>query len=205
MEIRRHGGQVLFGKDVRSAARDEVRTSTGEVFYADAVVLAPGVWGNDQLLKDAPPLQLLRPARGAMAPVSLPAPLKANLRGPGFYLARRSGDDVVLGATLEFDSFKRFADASSVAGLFKAAEEHLPGVVKPHVERRPWAGVRPMSPDWAPFIGPCANGVYVACGHSRNGWLLAPVTAEILCAYVFEQALSPLWSAFHPERHSAKS
>jgi glycine/D-amino acid oxidase-like deaminating enzyme len=42
--------------------------------------------------------------------------------------------------------------------------------------------------------------VLIAAGHSRNGWLLAPVTAEIICAEIFGWKLSPLWQAFRPER-----
>ena len=199
MEARRHGAMLEFGKDVRSISRSTARTVQGEVFGADVVLVTPGVWAHDQLLENVPTLKHLRPARGAIAPVRVEGKLKANVRGPGFYLARRGESDVVLGATMEFDSFRRAANEQEVAGLFAAAEKYFPGMVTPLPDHRPWAGVRPMSPDWAPLIGPNEKGVLVACGHSRNGWLLAPITAEIICAYVLGEDVPQLWAAFHPD------
>ena len=44
-----------------------------------------------------------------------------------------------------------------------------------------WSGVRPGTPDEAPFIGETATpGLFVATGHYRNGILLAPITARII-------------------------
>jgi glycine/D-amino acid oxidase-like deaminating enzyme len=45
-----------------------------------------------------------------------------------------------------------------------------------------------------------SNGILVAAGHSRNGWVLAPITAEIITAYVFGAELSPAWAALSPQR-----
>jgi glycine oxidase len=56
-----------------------------------------------------------------------------------------------------------------------------------------------MSPDWAPMIG-TGGECLVAAGHSRNGWLLAPITAEIISAFVFGDPIGPLWAAFAPDR-----
>jgi glycine oxidase len=200
MEAHRHGVAVHFRHDVKSVAPGKVEVWDGPDFSADHVVLAPGAWANDALRAAAPPLKTLRPAKGCLAPVMLERELAANVRAPDFYLARRHDNDVVLGATMQFDNFSRTPDMEAVAGLFAAAEKMLPGQVKPREGVRPWAGVRPMSPDWAPLIGRCDTGVLIAAGHSRNGWLLAPVTAEIICAEIFGWKLSPLWQAFRPER-----
>jgi glycine oxidase len=40
----------------------------------------------------------------------------------------------------------------------------------------------------------------VAAGHSRNGWLLAPITAEIITAYVFGAEIPTEWAALSPAR-----
>lgn len=200
MEAHRHGVAIHFRHDVKSVEPNKVEVWDGPDFTADHVVLAPGAWANDALRAAAPPLERLRPAKGCLAPVTLQRELAVNVRAPGFYLARRYDHDVVLGATMEFDNFSRAPDMEGVARLFAAAEALLPGQVKPREGVRPWAGVRPMSPDWAPLIGRCDSGVLIAAGHSRNGWLLAPVTAEIICATIFGWKLSPLWQAFHPER-----
>jgi glycine oxidase len=200
MELHYRGARVLFNHDVEAVTANEARIWDGPTFNADHVLLCPGAWASDNLIAAAPPLKHLRPANGVMVPVATGGELRANIRGHGFYLARRRGDDVVLGSTMQFDSFSRAPDPESVASLFAAADAALPGQVRPHAEARPWAGVRPMSPDWAPMIGKCETGVLIAAGHSRNGWLLAPITAEIVCAHVFGRAVPDLWSAFSPDR-----
>ena len=65
-------------------------------------------------------------------------------------------------------------------------------------------GIRPMSPDGWPMIGPTGEGVLVAAGHSRDGWLMAPITAEIITAYVFGAEIQPDWAALSPERFETK-
>ena len=129
--------------------------------------------------------------------MSLKKPLAPNLRAPGFYLASRR-EEVVLGATMEMDRFDRAIERAQIEQLHAAAEALLPGEVK--LSENAWAGVRPMSPDGWPLIGPTGEGVLVASGHSRNGWLLAPVTAEIITAYVFGAKIPPAWEALSPQR-----
>ena len=202
MDARRHGVQVLFGHDVDAVEADGVTVFDHGRFEADVVLLAPGPWASDQMARTAPALKHIRPARGHIAPVSLERPLNANVHGEGFYLARRGESDVVLGATMEFDRYERHVDPAQVAELLAAAARALPGEVRLREGANAWVGVRPMSPDWAPMIGP-SGPVLVACGHSRNGWLLAPISAEMICAHVFGDALPPLWAAFTPDRFEA--
>jgi glycine oxidase len=82
--------------------------------------------------------------------------------------------------------------------LEAAAGRLLPGEVK--LTGKVWTGIRPMSPDGWPMIGPTPEGIYIAAGHSRDGWLMAPITAEIITAYVFGQEIPPEWAALSPER-----
>ncbi len=45
-----------------------------------------------------------------------------------------------------------------------------------------WAGLRPGSPEGIPFIGPLASfdGLWLNCGHYRNGLVLAPASCQLL-------------------------
>jgi glycine oxidase len=52
-----------------------------------------------------------------------------------------------------------------------------------------WSGFRPTSDDDAPIIDTLAPGLVVATGHHRNGYLLAPATADAVAALVVEGAL----------------
>jgi len=195
-EARRLGVALRHDQDVERVTPHSVHTFTGEDYEADSVLLAPGVWASDAIASAAPALKRIRPAKGHLVSVRLAKPLKANLHAPGFYLARRR-EDVVLGASVQLDRYDKQTEAAEVEKLLAAAEAVAPGAVKP--AGRAWTGVRPMSPDGWPMVGR-SNGVLVAGGHSRNGWGLAPITAEIVTAYVFGLPIPPAWAALAPQR-----
>ncbi|MCX7358318.1 MAG: FAD-dependent oxidoreductase [Alphaproteobacteria bacterium] len=187
----------FYDTDVWEVTATSAATHEGKVFEADMVVLAPGVWANEGMMKAAPALKHVRAGKGMVAAVELETRLKPNLRAGDFYLAQRR-DDTVIGATLELDKFDRKVDRTKIADLHAAADRLLPEEVK--LTERAWAGIRPMSPDGWPLIGPNSDGVMLAAGHSRDGWLMAPITAEIITAYVFGNEIPPAWAALSPER-----
>lgn len=186
-----------YDTDVAGLTPTSVTTHEGRVFEADAVVLAPGAWATDKIMNIAPGLKHIRAGKGMLAEVEFERTLGPNLRAGAFYLAQRR-DDAVLGATLEYDRFDKKVDRAKLVELHAAAERMLPGEVK--LTERAWAGIRPMSPDGWPMIGPTGDGVLLAAGHSRDGWLMAPITAEIITAYVFGNEILPEWAALSPER-----
>ena len=53
-----------------------------------------------------------------------------------------------------------------------------------------WAGLRPGSPDGIPFIGPVPEhaGLWLNCGHFRNGLVLAPASCQLLTNLLLGQA-----------------
>jgi glycine oxidase len=66
-----------------------------------------------------------------------------------------------------------------------------------------WAGLRPSSIDDAPILGATGiDGLVVATGHHRNGYLLAPVTAAAIEALVAGGTAPPTARAFGLERFS---
>lgn len=197
MEARAHGVIIDYDADVANVTASAVKTHEDAVYEGDHVLLAPGAWATDKLISAAPPLKLVQPGKGHIVSVALERSLSPTLRAPGFYLAQRR-EDVVLGSTMELGVYDRRVDPARVKELAAAAEAVLPGEVK--LLDRAWAGVRPMSPDGWPMIGPAGDGLLVAAGHSRNGWLLAPITAEIISAYVSGAEIPPEWAALSPSR-----
>lgn len=195
-EARQLGVAMRFDQDVARVTPTSAHTFTGEDYEADHILLAPGAWANDAISAAAPALKRIRPGKGHLVSVKLAKPLAPNLHAPGLYLAARR-EDVVLGSTLQWDKYERHVEKDQVDTLLAAAEAIAPGAIKP--AGRAWAGVRPMSPDGWPMVG-VSNGVLVAAGHSRQGWLLAPLTAEIVSAHVFDAPIQPAWRAFAPQR-----
>ncbi len=44
-----------------------------------------------------------------------------------------------------------------------------------------WTGLRPMTPDGTPVIGPTAlKGLYLATGHGTLGWTMAAGTGRVI-------------------------
>lgn len=199
MQARAMGVVIEYHRDVENVTESAVMTHDNRVYEGDAVVLAPGVWATEKLMRAAPALKHVQPAKGHVVAVETDATLGPNLHAPDFYMVRRR-EDVVIGATMEPGRYDRRVDESKVDALLDAARAFLPGEVK--ADGRAWAGIRPMSPDGWPVVGPSGD-VFVAAGHSRNGWLLAPLTAEIISAYVFSREIEPAWAALAPSRFEA--
>jgi glycine/D-amino acid oxidase-like deaminating enzyme len=50
-----------------------------------------------------------------------------------------------------------------------------------------WWGIRPMTPDGLPIVGPAAEGLYVATGHGSLGVTLAGGTAQLVSSMILDQ------------------
>ena len=62
-------------------------------------------------------------------------------------------------------------------------------------------GLRSAVADHAPVIGPGPlEGLWLACGHYRNGVLLAPATAAHLATWICEGRAPDALRAFDPAR-----
>lgn len=200
MDARRHGVQTLFANDVGEVTANSVESFDTGMYEADAVLLAPGAWASTAMCELAPALKHVTPAKGQLVPVSLSGSLGPNVHASGFYLARRMDDDVVLGATMEPGKSDRVPSETAAKDLLARAEQVFPGLLRQR--EKGWAGVRPMSPDGAPIVGKSGD-VWVASGHGRNGWLLAPITAEIIATEIMGGERDALWSRYSPDRFAS--
>lgn len=167
---------------------------------AQAIVLAPGAWANAALRRAVPQLEGLIPARGCLIEFQTPQEESGPMqRGEGVYLVPQPGGRLLAGASMEFGVSDPSPDPEQLVMLRDRAI-----ALRPDLQHAPWsgrAGVRAMSQDWSPLIGRTPiEGLFLAAGMGRNGWLLAPVTGRMVCAYVFGEALAPLHAAFSPDR-----
>jgi glycine oxidase len=118
-----------------------------------------------------------------MAAVDWPAGEPTSIAfGPGCYVLRR-GNEALIGATMEYVGYESSVTRDGIDGLMQEAARLYPALagVTP---KRTWAGLRPISPDGRPFIGPDPEleGLWYATGHGRNGVVLAGITGEIIAA-----------------------
>ena len=189
------GAEILEGVEVirveREGARIRLLTTAGAV-VADRLVVAAGVWSRrfaDDLGLPLP----ISPAKGyhvefagaapeAQRPIYLSAsrcvatPLEGRLRIAG---------------TLEIGTDPTTIDLRRVEALREAGQRHLVGI--PDEPSHVWLGLRPMSGDAMPMVGPLPGDprILIASGHGMLGITLAPVTAELIAGHVLGSLGAP--------------
>ena len=157
----------------------QTRDSEGQLATLECTtaVLCSGAW-SAQLLPELP----VFPVKGQMVSLQTPrGALKHVIFGPGTYLVPREDGLVVVGATSEPEAgFKEGLTPQGQQHLNQGIAALLPEAVNwPPMER--WWGFRPCTPDEGPLLGEGPiQELWLACGHHRNGVLLAAITTELL-------------------------
>lgn len=174
-----------------------VRTDRGAV-SADVVLLASGAWsGEAGLLPDSLALPV-RPLRGqslALRTTKRTGTLGHMVWTEQVHMAPKSDGHLIVGATVEDCGFIPGVTAGGLYALLEGARRVLPGIEEMAVEAI-WSGFRPTSDDDAPIIDALAPGLVVATGHHRNGYLLAPATADAVASLVADGSLPAFAEGF---------
>jgi glycine oxidase len=144
------------------------------------IVLAAGAWSG--LVHGLPRPVPVRPLRGQVCTVAT-TPLRHVVLGSDVYMVSRNGDRTLIGSTMEEAGFDAAITTPAIEGLRRAAVAACPSLGKQRVIEA-WSGLRPATPDLLPILGvePHHDRLIYACGHSRNGILLAPLTATVTAA-----------------------
>jgi glycine/D-amino acid oxidase-like deaminating enzyme len=163
------------------ASRARITTRSGRDLTAHTVVLAAGAWSAQ--LPGLPRALPVVPLKGQMLALR-DRTLRHPVAGDDIYLVPR-GEEIVAGATVERAGFDTSVDSNAIDALHAAAARLCPPLAQAPVVRR-WAGIRPGTPDLLPILGhdPDVPALIYACGHSKNGILLAPETAVIVTRLV---------------------
>jgi glycine oxidase len=151
---------------------------------AGAVVLAAGSWSLLVEGHGLPP-RAVRPVRGQIAALDTRPPLLSRVifSGNGYVVPRPDGR-ILCGSTMEEVGFEKAVTASGLVHVLQVGIEIAPALAAaPVVET--WSNFRPASPDGEPILGAAAvPGLFYATGHTRNGILLAPITADAIGAAI---------------------
>jgi D-amino-acid dehydrogenase len=171
---------------------------------ADAVVVAAGAW-TPTLLRDAHVRIPIIGGKGYALDFE-PAPIALR---QALYLH----DDRVAGSpydgrlrlsgTMELTGLDVSISRRRVAAIARAAARALPAWPADAAPARVSAGLRPLTPDGLPVIGPVerAPGVWIASGHSMLGVTLGPSTGEALASAILG-TLPDVLRPFRPGRFS---
>jgi glycine oxidase len=174
-----------------------VRTQSGATYSARFVVLAAGAWVGR--ISGARFARAVTPSRGQLVAYAT-SPLGHVAYGPQGYVVPR-GDSTIGGSTMEDVGFDAATTTQGVEKVRSAAEEICPALSGGSPPRS-WAGLRPVTPDMLPIIGPDPEhqSLIFACGHSRNGVLMAPLTGDLIADLVTGTPLSFDLTQFRPDR-----
>ena len=174
---------------------------------AEFVVLAAGAWSRE--IGGIPPAHLppVRPIKGQMLALRMDRemPLLRHVMWlpRGGYLVPRLDGRLVVGGTVEECGFDDTVTAGGLLALIESAWRAVPAIEELPVAET-WVGFRPGSRDDAPILGPSGiDRLVMATGHHRNGILLAPITADLISAYLLSGRLSESVRPFTPERFVA--
>jgi len=172
---------------------------------AGAVVLAAGSWSL-QVEGHGLPAGAVRPVRGQIAVLDTRPPLLSRVvfSGHGYVVPRPDGR-ILCGSTMEEVGFEKAVTAGGLRHVLEVAIG-----VAPALERAPvvetWSNFRPASPDGEPILGSgTVPGLLYATGHTRNGILLAPITADALAATILGQPPPVDLAPFSPARLASYS
>ena len=199
------GGQLLrdeaMAVEPRHGAPHRVRTTDGDTYDADAVVVAAGAWSSR-----------LAAQVGVSLPMQAERGYHVQLPAPGVSLTRpvHYGDRLVsftpMRAGLRILSGAEFAPPDAAANwdraqvLLDCARELFPDI-DPSAHQR-WMGPRPALPDSMPAIGPGAlhRDIFFACGHGHLGLTLSALTGQLIAELATTGASSVDLYPYRPDR-----
>ena len=183
-----------------------VAMADGRTLEAERVVLAAGAWSGTigGLPRELP----VRPVRGQIArfPAKGLGLQRIVASHAGRYLVPRSDDTVLAGSTMDDVGFDRSITDVGLQAIYESVSELVPALagLKP-LER--WAGLRPISADSSPIVGPDPDleGLIYATGYGREGIVLAPVTGAIVADLAATGDSEHDWWPFRPDRFAGSS
>jgi glycine oxidase len=178
-------------------------------YVAPIVVNCAGAWAAQVAGAKLPTL----PVKGHMVALAFPEELAMTsatreqhrvlrhvLRSRWCYIIPRTNGRYVVGSTVEPAGFDKSLNTYRVKRLQDAATRLIPQFAEAKIAEA-WTGLRPGTPDNLPLLGATqTSGYFAATGHYRDGILLAPVTAEVMCALILEGKTPVPLDRFSPSR-----
>lgn len=183
------GGQVSSGVEI-----DGIESKNGKVtalvsakdgrFEGDEFVVAGGSW-TPVLLEHAGLKLPLQAGKGYS--LTLPSPPELPRVCSIFVEAKVAitpmGGSLRFAGTMEVGGLDLSVNPARVRGIVKSVQSYFPKFSEADFEGiKPWAGLRPVSPDGVPYVGklPHLQNLTVASGHAMMGLSLGPVTGNLV-------------------------
>ncbi|QRG66172.1 NAD(P)/FAD-dependent oxidoreductase [Brevibacillus choshinensis] len=207
----RRGATLCLGKRVSRILTERDRVvgveCEGEKIYADAVVMAMGVW-TPLLLKSLNLDIPILPRKGQiLVSEQLPAFVACNILGGSYITAKMTpkskestaspaagvglsfgqtnSGNLLIGGSREFAGYDTRTSVEVTRAINQCAARVFPALRSVRI-LRVFSGLRPYTPDGKPILGPIEKwpGLYIAAGHEGDGVALCPITGKIMAEIV---------------------
>lgn len=182
------GGEIHSGVEIdgieRKGGKVSALTGRGQRFEGDEFVIAGGSWTAKLLEKVGIRLPL---QAGKGYSLTLPSPPELPKVCSIFVEAKVAitpmGGSLRFAGTMEVGGLNLSINPARVRGIVKSVHSYFPKFSEADFEGvKPWAGLRPVSPDGIPYLGKLAQlpNLTVAGGHAMMGLSLGPVTGTLV-------------------------
>ncbi|GAA5129734.1 FAD-dependent oxidoreductase [Luteolibacter yonseiensis] len=182
------GGVIESGVGIDNIATSGGRVSSvsgnGRSFEGKQFVVAGGSW-TPELLKLAGIKLPLQAGKGYS--LTLPEPPELPQLCSIFAEAKVAitpmGSGLRFGGTMEVGGLDLSVNPSRVRGIVKSVNAYFPKFSElDFAGIKPWAGLRPVSPDGVPYLGKSGRfpNLTIASGHAMMGLSLGPVSGRVV-------------------------
>lgn len=176
-------GQASVDRLIVEGGRVIGAEAGGERILADAVVVALGSYSREMLLGLGIEIPVY-PVKGYSLTIPIEeeegAPVSTVMDEAYKVAITRFEDRIRLGGMAELAGFDLRLDPRRRETLEKVASELFPRGGDA-ARGAFWTGLRPMTPDGTPIVGPSSiDGLWISTGHGTLGWTMACGSARVL-------------------------
>jgi D-amino-acid dehydrogenase len=173
----------VTGIEVRHGKITALRSGDKQ-FTADSYVVAAGSY-SPLLLKDLGITVPIRPAKGYSLTFQRPSPdipFRVPVADDDFHAVVVPLENVIrVAGTAEFTGYDLSLPEARIQNLVRLVRHVLPQWALDPAKAKPWCGLRPMSVDGVPIIGPTPIGnLWLNTGHGHLGWTMAAGSGQLL-------------------------
>ena len=209
---RQQGVEFRFRTEVTSlelrSGQVMAAVSRRERFAADRYVVAAGSYSTPLLRRVGVRLPV-RPVKGYS--VTIERSSSENLQRIPILddqlhavVVPLEGGAIRIAGTAEFTGYDLALSPARIHNLLGLLKEVLPRATFDPGTARPWCGLRAMSADGVPIIGPTRiSNLFVNTGHGHLGWTLAAGSAQLLTDLICGDSPSVDAALYAPARFTA--
>ena len=176
-------GMTIDGIEIQSGKVVAV-TGNGKRFEGGKFVIAGGSWSAD-LLKSVGLKLPLQAGKGYSLTLTSPPelPQLCSIFAEAKVAITPMDGSLRFGGTMEVGGLDLSINPARVRGIVKSVHSYFPKFSESDFEGiKPWAGLRPVSPDGIPYLGQVAGfpNLLAASGHAMMGLSLGPISGRLV-------------------------